>query len=130
MASNSLTKRRDILRRPIVCKKGPPSIPPVPPPDVTIIFNPNPFTIEVDENEEVTLIASNPNLPDEDELTTEFVQGRGEYTLGSELTNNHLEDGEYTAPEDPGPDEIKVTVVWSDDTIGIAFLTINVIPEE
>ncbi len=121
MVSNSLSLRRSILKRPIVCKKGPPPIPPLPPPVVDCSIIPATVTILTFELYPNQIFASHSGLPDDDPVSVEYSAEAGTFSGPATIDNGQTRNSEYDAPGTAGVYTLQATFVFSDQTICIAF---------
>lgn len=121
MASNSLSLRRGLHKRPIVCKKGPPPIPPTPPPVVDCSIIPSTVTITTWELYPNQITASNDSLPDDDSVDVAYSAEDGTFSGPSTILNGETRDSEYQAFGDPGTYTLQATFTFSDETICISF---------
>lgn len=129
MASNSLSKRRDLLRRPIVCRKPPPTAPPVlPPPEVTCYIDPDTADLIPGGSLSNHTFSYNSALPHSDPVDRLLTTTGGTFIESYRVPNNFRHPALYTAPFMPGTYELKAVFTFSDSTICIAFATYTVLP--
>lgn len=127
MVSNSLSLRRDLLARPIVCRKGPPPIPPIPPPVVTCEIEPATVQLFVFDPFANATFAHNEALPLNDPVTRELSATGGTFQGNPDVLNGVWDGAGYDAPGTPGVYTLKAVFTFSDATICIAFATYTVV---
>lgn len=126
MASNSLTLRRTIHKRPIVCAKGPPPIPPVPPPIVECFIDPAIATVFVSSFFPNIVAANHEGLPLDDPVDVLYSATGGTFAGPPTTPNGQTTAANYSAPPSVGVYTLKAVFTFSDETICIAFATYTV----
>lgn len=127
MASNALSSRRYVHRRPIVCKPPPP---PPPGTEVTLYFIPDELILEPDASEGVELKMCNTAVPQGEEVIYEWDEQGGTVEGLDDMLNCETISFDFNADGEPGYYVTKLTVKWSDQTVAIAFLPITILEDE
>lgn len=127
MSSNSISYRRTLLRRPIVCHPPPP---PPPAASVELFFIPSSETVDTDDQFSFELKLCHSGLPQGENVSAVWTIPEGDVDNIDDLLNCETISGEYNAPSEPWVGQIKLVVQWSDSTIAITFLDITVEGEE
>jgi hypothetical protein len=131
MASNSLSKRRDILRRPIVCKKGPPPIPTPEAPCLCTLTLVDPEEIFVEEDYQFNVEACDPAFPPDLLFEPIMSATAGEWSSPEPVNNcGGGDDTNWAAPEDPGFVTLGFTVTFPNDFTCGAEIIVQVLPED
>ncbi len=126
MVSNSLSLRRDLLARPIVCKKGPPPIPPEPPPTVTCWIHPETYEAAMGEPVLLNLYAFDSDYGPMQPVAAIYTATGGLFTGPDPITNDVEASGEWLAPFMPGSYQLKAVFTWPDSTICISIVDYTV----
>lgn len=129
MPSNSLSKRRDLLRRPIVCRKGPPPTitPPPPPPDVACSLQPEFGSTFPGGTIGILYLACNGDLPIGSNVVAIYSATGGTLTGPNPYTNCLTEPGLWQSPPIPGFYTLKAVFQWPDTAICVATAIVQVV---
>ncbi|KKM79863.1 hypothetical protein LCGC14_1345710 [marine sediment metagenome] len=127
MPSNSLSERRGLLRRPIVCRKGPPPSPPTPTPTIDCYLHPTAYTAFMGEDVALDLWCFNSDYGPMQNVAAAYFATGGTITGPNPITNDLPSPGNWAAPFTPGFYDLKAVYTWPDTTTCIDIRTYQVV---
>lgn len=108
--TNKFNKNNQILKKPKICKPPPPP----PPKKITCAIIPNTMTVEEEETITPFIIADNPSLPRDDQVSVEYFTTGPDYGGPGDVAINEQAETNVEADVPGGVYQIAVRFTFSD----------------